>query len=152
MTHLEIQPGKMTLAQVRCVFEGHVPVRLSESANADIHKSVDCVNRVVAENRTVYGINTGFGLLAQTRIANEDLEALQRSLVLSHATGVGAPMDDALVRLIMVLKVNSLARGYSGIRREVLDALIALINAEVYPHIPLKGSVGASGSWRRWRT
>lgn len=145
MTHLEIQPGKMTLAQVRCVFEGHVPVRLSESANADIHKSVDCVNRVVAENRTVYGINTGFGLLAQTRIANEDLEALQRSLVLSHATGVGAPMDDALVRLIMVLKVNSLARGYSGIRREVLDALIALINAEVYPHIPLKGSVGASG-------
>ncbi|QNI04263.1 histidine ammonia-lyase [Halomonas sp. SH5A2] len=145
MTHLEIQPGKMTLAQVRRVFEGPVPVSLPENANADIQKSVDCVNCVVAENRTVYGINTGFGLLAQTRIANEDLEALQRSLVLSHATGVGAPMDDALVRLIMVLKVNSLARGFSGIRREVLDALIALINAEVYPHIPLKGSVGASG-------
>ncbi|WP_416138565.1 histidine ammonia-lyase [Halomonas sp. HK25] len=145
MTHLDIQPGKMTLAQARRVHEGHLPVSLPASADTAIQASVDCVNRVVAEHRTVYGINTGFGLLAQTRIANKDLEALQRSLVLSHATGVGAAMDDALVRLIMVLKVNSLARGFSGIRREVLDALIALINAEVYPHIPLKGSVGASG-------
>jgi histidine ammonia-lyase len=145
MTHLEIQPGTMTLAQARRVYEAPLQVSLPESANAAIQRSVDCVNRVVAENRTVYGINTGFGLLAQTRIANEDLEALQRSLVLSHSTGVGEAMDDALVRLIMVLKVNSLARGFSGIRREVLDALISLINAEVYPHIPLKGSVGASG-------
>ncbi len=145
MKHLEIQPGKMTLAQARQIHQAHVSVTLPESASADIQRSVDCVNRVVSENRTVYGINTGFGLLAQTRIANEDLESLQSSLVLSHATGVGRAIDDALVRLIMVLKVNSLARGFSGIRREVLDALVALINAEVYPHIPLKGSVGASG-------
>ncbi|WP_302139792.1 histidine ammonia-lyase [Halomonas alkalicola] len=145
MPHLEIQPGKMTLAQARQVLQEPVSVGLPNSADADIGKSVECVNRVIAENRTVYGINTGFGLLAQTRIANEDLEALQRSLVLSHATGVGAALDDNLVRLIMVLKVNSLARGFSGIRREVLDALVALINAEVYPHIPVKGSVGASG-------
>ncbi|MBE0489425.1 MAG: histidine ammonia-lyase [Halomonas sp.] len=145
MPHLEIQPGKMTLAQARQVFQESVSVSLPNSADAEIGKSVECVNRVIAENRTVYGINTGFGLLAQTRIANEDLEALQRSLVLSHATGVGAALDDSLVRLIMVLKVNSLARGFSGIRRKVLDALAALINAEVYPHIPVKGSVGASG-------
>nr|WP_298251161.1 histidine ammonia-lyase [uncultured Halomonas sp.] len=145
MPHLEIQPGKMTLAQARQVFQEPVSVSLPTSADVDIGKSVDCVNRVIVENRTVYGINTGFGLLAQTRIANEDLEALQRSLVLSHATGVGTALDDDLVRLIMVLKVNSLARGFSGIRREVLDALITLINAEVYPHIPVKGSVGASG-------
>ncbi len=145
MPHLEIQPGKMTLAQARRVFEAPLQVSLPASADAAIQRSVDCVNRVVHENRTVYGINTGFGLLAQTRIANDELEDLQRSLVLSHSTGVGEPMDDALVRLIMVLKVNSLARGFSGIRREVLDALVALINAEVTPHIPLKGSVGASG-------
>ena len=145
MPHLEIHPGKMTLAQARRVFEAPIQVSLPASANAAIQQGVDCVNQVVAEDRTVYGINTGFGLLAQTRIEHEHLEDLQRSLVLSHATGVGVAMDDALVRLIMVLKVNSLARGYSGIRREVLDALIALINAEVYPHIPLKGSVGASG-------
>lgn len=96
MKHLDIQPGNMTLAQARQIHEAHVPVTLPESANADIQRSVDCVNRVVDENRTVYGINTGFGLLAQTRIANEDLEALQSSLVLSHATGVGVAIDDAL--------------------------------------------------------
>ncbi|MGL6251410.1 MAG: aromatic amino acid lyase, partial [Billgrantia desiderata] len=145
MTHLDIQPGKMTLAQARQVFEAPLRVTLPDSADAAIQRGVDCVNRVVAEDRTVYGINTGFGLLAQTRIDHDNLEELQRSLVLSHATGVGEPMEDALVRLIMVLKVNSLARGFSGIRREVLDALLALVNAEVYPHIPLKGSVGASG-------
>lgn len=145
MIHLDIRPGKMTLAQARQVFEAPLRVTLPDSADAAIQRGVDCVNRVVAEDRTVYGINTGFGLLAQTRIDHDNLEELQRSLVLSHATGVGEPMEDALVRLIMVLKVNSLARGFSGIRREVLDALLALVNAEVYPHIPLKGSVGASG-------
>ncbi|WP_136246557.1 histidine ammonia-lyase [Halomonas borealis] len=145
MNHLVISPGDMTLAQARQVFQAPMTIELPTSADADIGRAVDCVNRVIAEDRTVYGINTGFGLLAQTRIENDQLGDLQRSLVLSHATGVGEAMDDALVRLIMVLKVNSLARGFSGIRREVLDALVALINAEVYPHIPLKGSVGASG-------
>ena len=145
MSNLSINPGSMTLAQARQVFEAPLRVTLPDSADAAIQRGVDCVNRVVAEDRTVYGINTGFGLLAQTRIDHDNLEELQRSLVLSHATGVGEPMEDALVRLIMVLKVNSLARGFSGIRREVLDALLALVNAEVYPHIPLKGSVGASG-------
>ncbi|CAO1669066.1 histidine ammonia-lyase [Salinicola sp. NYA28a] len=145
MIHIKLTPGKMTLAQMRQVFETPVQVSLPDSANAAIQRSVDCVNQVLDEDRTVYGINTGFGLLAQTRIEKDQLENLQSSLVLSHATGVGEPMDDALVRLIMVLKVNALARGFSGIRREVLDALITLINAEVYPRIPLKGSVGASG-------
>jgi len=106
---------------------------------------VACVENILAEGRTAYGINTGFGLLASTRIAPADLEKLQRSLVLSHAAGVGEALDDDLVRLIMLLKVNSLARGFSAIRRQVIEALIGLINAEVYPHIPLKGSVGASG-------
>ncbi|EPC03659.1 histidine ammonia-lyase [Litchfieldella anticariensis FP35 = DSM 16096] len=145
MKAMTINPGKMTLAQLRQVYQAPCQVELPTSADEAIQNGVDCVNRVVAEDRTVYGINTGFGLLAQTRIDKDHLQDLQRSLVLSHATGVGDPMSDDLVRLIMVLKVNSLARGFSGIRREVLDALVALVNAEVYPHIPLKGSVGASG-------
>src|SRR5690554_3417161 len=107
MTHLLIQPGEMALAQLRTVWQGPVQVSLPDSANAAVAASVACVNTVVAEDRTVYGINTGFGLLAQTRIQHDDLENLQRSLVLSHATGVGTYIDDALVRLIMVLKVNS---------------------------------------------
>ncbi|WP_172143372.1 histidine ammonia-lyase [Pseudomonas tumuqii] len=145
MSSLNILPGQLSLAQLRRVHQGALSVSLDESAAAAIEASVACVEQILAENRTAYGINTGFGLLASTRIASADLENLQRSLVLSHAAGVGQPLDDGLVRLIMLLKVNSLARGFSGIRRRVIDALLALLNAEVYPHIPLKGSVGASG-------
>ena len=100
---------------------------------------------MIEQNRVVYGINTGFGLLANTRIPVEQLDELQRSIVLSHAAGIGEYMDDATVRLMMVLKLNSLARGFSGIRQVVLEALMRLINAEVYPVVPKKGSVGASG-------
>ncbi|MGE8499071.1 MAG: histidine ammonia-lyase [Pseudomonas sp.] len=145
MTSLILQPGQLTLSQLRSAYQQPLRVELDAQAGAAIERSVACVQRILDEDRTAYGINTGFGLLASTRIASHDLEKLQRSLVLSHAAGFGEPLDDAMVRLIMLLKVNSLARGFSGIRRVVIDALLALINAEVYPHIPLKGSVGASG-------
>ncbi|EJD6082828.1 histidine ammonia-lyase [Providencia rettgeri] len=145
MTKLTIHPGKMTLEDLRIVFEQPVTVTLDKCAHAVIEKSVATVNKIIAEDRTAYGINTGFGLLANTRIATQDLQSLQRSIVMSHAAGVGDPLDDELVRLIMVLKINSLARGFSGIRLEVINALIALLNAQVYPFIPAKGSVGASG-------
>src|SRR5699024_6569403 len=145
MTTLSIAPGAMTLAQLRTIYETPVNIDLPASADAAIAAGKDCVDRILAEDRTAYGINTGFGLLAQTRIASDQLEELQRSLILSHSTGVGEPIEDALVRLVMVLKVNSLARGFSGIRRRVIDALIALVNAEVYPRLPAKGSCGASG-------
>lgn len=145
MTEWTINPGKATLAELRRVYEQPIRVHVPDSADTDIEASTDCVNRILGEDRTVYGINTGFGLLAQTRIPKDQLEDLQRSLVVSHATGIGEPIEDALVRLTMVLKVNSLARGFSGVRRAVIDALIALINAAVYPRIPAKGSCGASG-------
>jgi histidine ammonia-lyase len=145
MNTLNLKPGHLTLADLRAAYQAPVHLTLDASAHQAIDASVACVNQIIAEGRTAYGINTGFGLLASTRIANDDLEKLQRSLVLSHAAGIGEPLDDAMVRLIMLLKINSLARGFSGIRRQVIEALIALVNAEVYPHIPLKGSVGASG-------
>ncbi|ENU1225347.1 MULTISPECIES: histidine ammonia-lyase [Providencia] len=145
MTKLTIHPGKMTLEDLRVVFQQAVTVSLDKKAHTAIEKSVATVNKIIEEDRTAYGINTGFGLLANTRIATKDLQSLQRSIVMSHAAGVGEPLDDDLVRLIMVLKINSLARGFSGIRLEVINALIALVNAQVYPFIPAKGSVGASG-------
>ncbi|HID1029665.1 TPA: histidine ammonia-lyase [Enterobacter roggenkampii] len=145
MNALTLTPGSLTLKQLRNVWRQPVTLSLDESAHAAINDSVACVEAIVAEGRTAYGINTGFGLLAQTRIATHDLENLQRSLVLSHAAGVGQPLDDEIVRLMMVLKINSLARGFSGIRLSVIQALMALVNAEVYPWIPAKGSVGASG-------
>lgn len=145
MHRLVITPGQLTLQDMRRLLTSPTVVSLEPSAYAAIDASVATVAGVIDEGRTAYGVNTGFGLLAQTRIERERLEDLQRSLVLSHATGVGERLDDELVRLIMTLKVASLARGYSGIRGEVLDALITLINTEVWPVIPAKGSVGASG-------
>ncbi|MBN6043845.1 histidine ammonia-lyase [Citrobacter sp. ku-bf4] len=145
MNTMTLTPGDLSFSQLREIWQQPVKLRLDASAIDGINASVACVNAIVAEGRTAYGINTGFGLLAQTRIADDDLQNLQRSLVLSHAAGVGDALDDALVRLIMVLKINSLARGFSGIRLSVIEALIALVNAEVWPHIPAKGSVGASG-------
>ena len=146
MTTLNLIPGQLTLADLRRVSrETGLQLQLDPSAHAAIDASAATVARVLAENRTVYGINTGFGLLANTKIAPEELELLQRSIVLSHAAGIGAPMSDSTVRLVMALKINSLARGFSGIRRQVIEALITLFNQGIYPVIPQKGSVGASG-------
>lgn len=140
-----INPGKMTLAQLRLVAEQPVAVELCHSCREGIRASVATVRGLINQGRVIYGINTGFGLLAKTLIPHDELEHLQRSIVLSHAAGVGSPMAESTVRLMMILKINSLARGYSGIRLEVIDALIRLVNAGVCPCVPQKGSVGASG-------
>ena len=120
-----------------CICRRRIAARIA-SANA-------LVDKIVASGDAAYGINTGFGLLAQTRIPNEQLELLQRNLLLSHAAGVGDALPDAVVRLILALKINALARGHSGITPGLMDALLALLEHEVYPMIPAQGSVGASG-------
>lgn len=145
MTRIAIGQGPLTLAQLRTVLDGPVTVEIASDAWADVDKGAATVAAIVAEGRTVYGVNTGFGLLANTSIAPEDLETLQKNLVLSHACGVGALLPDAVTRLLMVLKIASLSKGASGVRRETLETLIALVNADVLPCIPSKGSVGASG-------
>ncbi|PID75144.1 MAG: histidine ammonia-lyase [Deltaproteobacteria bacterium] len=145
MKTIELVPGQMTLQQARTINSGAVQLKLDTSCYSRIEESVATVGEVIEQGRVIYGINTGFGLLANTVIPNNELEDLQRSIVLSHSAGIGELMDPATVRLIMALKINSLARGYSGIRKEVILALIALLNKEVYPCIPKKGSVGASG-------
>lgn len=145
MLNLTLTPGSLGLKHLRQISRS--PVNLSLDANAipAIEESTRVVEQVIAEERTVYGINTGFGLLANTKIAPEDLEVLQKSIVLSHAAGIGKLMSDETVRLMMILKINSLARGFSGIRLQVIQALIDLVNSQVYPCVPQKGSVGASG-------
>ncbi|HXH02034.1 MAG TPA: histidine ammonia-lyase [Candidatus Competibacteraceae bacterium] len=142
---LVIHPGQLTLSQLRRISREPVRLSLDDAARTAIAASTATVSRLLAEGRVIYGINTGFGLLANTRISPEDLETLQRSIVLSHSAGVGPLMAEATVRLMMALKINSLARGYSGIRLEVIEALLKLVNAEVYPCVPVKGSVGACG-------
>ncbi len=145
MLNFTLKPGQVDLNHLRKISRSPVNLSLDPHAFDAIDKSTQVVDRIIAEDRTVYGINTGFGLLANTRIAPEDLETLQRSIVLSHAAGIGEFMSDETVRLMMVLKINSLARGYSGIRLQVIQMLIDLVNAHVYPCVPQKGSVGASG-------
>jgi histidine ammonia-lyase len=122
-----------------------VQPQLDPACHAAIDASTATVARVISEGRTVYGVNTGFGLLARKKISPGELELLQRSIVLSHAAGVGEPMSEAQVRLLLVLKINSLALGYSGVRRVLIESLLQLLEREVYPLIPQKGSVGASG-------
>lgn len=114
MYHLEIDPGQLSLAQLRRIAREPVRLSLAEGAYPAIKAAAHTVAQVITEGRTVYGINTGFGLLANTRIEKHDLETLQRAIVLSHAAGTGNFMHEAAVRLLMVLKINSLARGFPG--------------------------------------
>ncbi len=146
MTHtLTIEPGKLTLSDIRNVWLAPQTFTLAASAYPVIEASAATIDRIVAKGDAAYGINTGFGKLAKTRIPDDQLEQLQRNLILSHSVGTGALLDDTIVRLIMLMKIGSLARGYSGIRAVVIDTMIALVNAGIMPCIPAKGSVGASG-------
>lgn len=142
---LNLGEGRVSLADLRRALREPVRVRLDEARLAELDRGAAVVSAVLDSGATVYGINTGFGLLANTRIPADQLAQLQENLVLSHAAGVGALMPDEIVRLIVVLKIVSLSRGASGVRRVVVDALRALLEHEIYPCIPEKGSVGASG-------
>ena len=142
---ITLQPGKFSLADLRAIWAQPVNVTLAPSAYPAINASSAAVQNILARGNAAYGINTGFGILAKTRIPDDQLEQLQRNLILSHSVGTGEPLSDAVVRLIMLMKIASLARGFSGIRALVIDSLIALVNAGIMPVIPAKGSVGASG-------
>ena len=140
-----LTPGAMTLADLRAVWAGPAKLTLAPDAYPVIEAAARAVQAIVAKGDAAYGINTGFGILAKTRIADDKLEQLQRNLILSHSVGTGALLSDAQVRLVMLMKIGSLARGYSGVRPLIVDTLIALYNAGIMPAIPAKGSVGASG-------
>jgi histidine ammonia-lyase len=121
------------------------PVSLSASAVERMNASRHVVDRLVAAGETAYGINTGFGKLASVRISAEQVRALQVNLVRSHACGVGAPLNEAETRAMMLLRANALAKGHSGVRPLIVETLCAMLNARVHPVIPSQGSVGASG-------
>jgi histidine ammonia-lyase len=145
VTALDLSPGALTLAELRRAWAHPTRVALEPAARARIDAAAKAIARVVAEGRVVYGVNTGFGSLARTRIDANRLSELQRALVLSHSAGTGTLLDDAVVRLVLLLKIASLARGHSGVRYEVIEALLRLLDAGIAPCIPSQGSVGASG-------
>lgn len=142
---LQITPRELTFEQLREVYNNPVTIQLNDTAYEQIEQSHQAVKAIIARDKSAYGINTGFGLLAKTRISDDELELLQHNLIVSHSVGTGERLPDGVVRLILLMKVSSLAQGVSGVRRVVVDGLLGLINHDIIPHIPEKGSVGASG-------
>lgn len=140
---MKLIPGQLTLDQLADIAAGRAELQLDDWAPVD--KSAALVAAAAAGDAPVYGVNTGFGKLASTRIAKDQLAALQLNLIRSHAVGVGAPMSPEVVRLMLATKAGSLARGFSGVRRDVVQALLDAFNAGFIPYVPCQGSVGASG-------
>lgn len=142
---LSLDGRSLHIEDVLAVAEGHRVVSLAPEARARMQVTRDVVDRAVALEAPVYGVNTGFGKLSEVAIAPHQLAALQRNLVRSHAAGVGDPLPEREVRAMMLLRANVLATAYAGARPLVVDALIAMLNAGVWPVVPEQGSVGASG-------
>ena len=142
---IDLMPGCLTLPQLRQIAAGPATFALDPSADGPVRAAAALVERLAHGGGAVYGVTTGFGKLAQTRIAEGQLEQLQLNLLRSHAVGVGSPLPDEVVRLILVLKAASLARGYSGVRPETIAQLLAFADRGLLPVVPGKGSVGASG-------
>ena len=137
--------GPLRVDEVVAVARGRVPVELAEEGRKRMAGARQVVERAVAEGRRVYGVSTGFGLLANTAVDPRDLEELQRRIVLSHATGTGDPLDVEVVRGMQLLRARTLTQGHSGVRPVLVEGLLALLAAGVTPVIPEHGSVGASG-------
>ncbi|WP_208540999.1 MULTISPECIES: histidine ammonia-lyase [Bartonella] len=140
-----LKPGEVTLSELESVYWGGKISKLHEDTHLVIKKGAACIAEIAAGNEPVYGINTGFGKLASIKIDVDDVVILQRNLILSHCCGVGAPLAENIVRLIMTLKLISLGRGVSGVRLELVHLLENMLEKGVIPVIPEKGSVGASG-------
>jgi histidine ammonia-lyase len=140
-----LRPGGLTLERLRALARGGQEVRLDEACWPAVEAAARVVEQAARGEAAVYGVNTGFGKLATTRIAPADILELQRRLVLSHMCGLGPPLPDPVVRLVVALKAASLAMGHSGVQRQIIELLLKLLNHDALPVIPAKGSVGASG-------
>jgi len=142
---IEINGNSLKIEDVIEVAKYYKKVKLSENAIEKIIKSRNFVEKILKENRVVYGITTGVGELANKIISPEESQKLQLNLIRSHAVGVGEPFDEEIVRAIILLRANALAKGHSGVRKELIEFLIEILNKKIHPYIPSQGSVGASG-------
>lgn len=145
MKTLELDGHSLSLGQLQSFLGGEVEVSTHADARKRVEESAVFCEARAGEDHPHYGINTGFGTFARTRIAKDSLEKLQKNLLRSHATGMGDPLPDDIVRLMMLLRVNSLLQGYSGVSSQIIDRLVTFVNRSVIPVVPMYGSVGASG-------
>lgn len=145
-TEFLLRPGNLTFDDLKRASTSEIAaVKVEPNAWREVDQAHALVQRAVTEGRRTYGVNTGFGPLSGTAIPNEQLAEMQRRMILSHCVGTGPLLDDGTVRQIILLKLNTLLLGRSGVRRDLINALLMLYNAGVYPCIPAKGSAGASG-------
>ncbi|MDQ6780152.1 MAG: aromatic amino acid lyase, partial [Candidatus Eremiobacteraeota bacterium] len=144
-TTLRIDGTNLSLPLVYRVACEALPVELDERARSNVRAARDVVERAVASNARIYGVTTGFGRLKNVKIEPAEATELQRNLIRSHAAGVGRPLDAPSARASMLLRAQSLARGHSGVRIELIELLLAMLNRGVIPVIPEQGSVGCSG-------
>ena len=143
---MQLTGTSLTLQDIEAISIHGETVALADEAKQRVKQSRQVIEDILASERVVYGINTGFGNFRNVVIPRQDLETLQVNLIRSHAAGVGDPFDEEIVRAILLLRVNALASGFSGVDPSTLDALVALLNKGVHPVVPKKGSVGASGN------
>src|SRR5919108_5055853 len=142
---INLDGSSLTIEQLLAIADRHEPVAVSDAARDRVRASREVVDRRAGGDEPAYGINTGFGSFADVKIPPDALEMLQLNLLRSHAAGVGDPLPVRTVRATMALRANVLAKGFSGISIETLEALVAMLNAGVHPYVPSRGSVGASG-------
>ena len=142
---IEIDGSSLSVKQIASVSVGTDKVELSKNARLNVQKSRKNLEKHIADGKTIYGINTGFGALMNVKIEKKDLLKLQENLIRSHSAGVGDPLDERYVRAMMIVRANSLSKGYSGVTEELIDTLLAAVNSHVTPMVPRYGSVGASG-------
>jgi len=145
MNEVHINGETLTIKDVIKVARKNAKVVIPEKVKKKVKKSREVLEKLVRKNQVIYGVNTGFGALSNRTISPHETGQLQSNLIRSHSTGVGKPLSTEIVRALMLLRANTLAKGYSGIRLETLEALVEMLNKGVHPVIPAKGSVGASG-------
>lgn len=142
---IELTGNTLTINQIKEILYGNKKVSIAKESIDKVNASREAVNKILARNESVYGINTGFGKFSNVKIAEENVAQLQLNLIRSHACGVGEPFPSVVAKAMMVLRLNALVKGYSGVRIEVIDLLMTMINRNIIPVIPQQGSLGASG-------
>ncbi len=145
MEKIFIDGNGLTLEDFIKVARENYTIKLTEDAEAKVNRARALVDRLVSEDKVVYGITTGFGKFSDVVITGDETMELQKNLIISHSCGVGNPLDTEIVRGVMLLRINALAKGFSGIRLSTLNTLVEMLNKRVHPIIPEKGSLGASG-------
>jgi len=142
---ISIDGHHLQIDEIVKVARNYEKVIISVEGIKNIEKSYALKNQITTSNKAVYGINTGFGIFANKQIANKDASQLSRNLILSHAVGTGEPFSNEIVRAAMLVRANTLTKGFSGVRIEVVNTLIEMLNANLVPIIPSQGSLGSSG-------